>query len=412
MTRRALLVITLITCLLTEAGCWSQRNVTDLAFVMGMGFDAPPEGSLPGVTDLLSVQIAVTSAYGEQGGQGEPVMIVASTGIGPSDANLNLSKEISRTLYYGHTQVVIFGEEKARDGLDANLDVLERAVTFRRSMLTFVAKGKAVDIFEAKPKLESIGSLSLPRMAQKTTVSSFVVPVGDFVTAVEDEYIEAAVPMIGTGVGEGAKPEGGGEKGGQGSGGQPGGQEGGGKPEPEKRLRVEGIALFRGSRMVGTLFDDEADGFLLATNRFGGHRVTLRTQRFGKVQAVLNQAKAGIRTVGPADHPRLVVEATARMALWEATTPRDFLKAEVQREVEGEVTRYIRRAILDAIQSAQKVKSDVFGFGAKIFRKDPQAWRRVRHRWADIFAEADVTVKVKVTLSGTSSIVQPGQIHY
>ncbi|HBE07312.1 MAG TPA: hypothetical protein DCY85_12595, partial [Firmicutes bacterium] len=49
--------------ILNITGCWSQKNMSDLAFVMGIGFDVPPEGADAQMHEYLSLQIAVTSAF-------------------------------------------------------------------------------------------------------------------------------------------------------------------------------------------------------------------------------------------------------------------------------------------------------------------------------------------------------------
>ena len=61
----------------------------------------------------------------------------------------------------------------------------------------------------------------------------------------------------------------------------------------------------------------------------------------------------------------------------------------------------VRREALDAVEHAQRLEADIFGFGRLLMASDPKAWRRLEDRWRQVFREMEVDVQVKATIRRT-----------
>ena len=96
------------------AGCWDRKEINDLALVTAAGIDKTDEEMIE-----LSVQVFVPRSggggqLGQTGGTGSgPQSLVRSAaGKTVAEAMARLQERIPRTIFWGHTEVFIFGEAK------------------------------------------------------------------------------------------------------------------------------------------------------------------------------------------------------------------------------------------------------------------------------------------------------------
>src|SRR5690625_2951278 len=124
---------------LNLTGCWDRRELDELAIVLSMAIDA---GEKDG--DLLISYKIVNPAGGNQGdggsdessgaGQMQSFFILSGQGSSIVDANREIQLRLSRQLFFSQVQVILFGEELARQGVGPLLDHLERDGQLRRTM--------------------------------------------------------------------------------------------------------------------------------------------------------------------------------------------------------------------------------------------------------------------------------------
>ncbi|QIZ08285.1 hypothetical protein HFZ78_17410 [Priestia megaterium] len=79
------------------------------------------------------------------GGQGLPIAVYKSAGNTLKEAGRHLTKQISRRLYYGHTNLVVVYEEVARTDLLNILDALDRNPEFRTTTELVVARHSSAE---------------------------------------------------------------------------------------------------------------------------------------------------------------------------------------------------------------------------------------------------------------------------
>jgi spore germination protein KC len=80
---------------------------------------------------------------------------------------------------------------------------------------------------------------------------------------------------------------------------------------------------------------------------------------------------------------------------------------QVNREVAGEITRLVRRS-LDKAQ--RRLGADIFGFGEKLHKAEPEYWKQVEGKWYDIYPAVDVNIQVKADIRRTGMISKPFKI--
>jgi spore germination protein KC len=158
MMRRGLAAL-LVGALLLCSGCWEYRSISSLALALGIALDADEEEGL-----LVTLSFALP---GQMKGAGGPAMggpdggqlgaFFRVEGRGPTfpEALADAQHSMSRRMSFGHLQVVLVGEQLARDGAGELFEQLLRfAELDKLSDLLVVREGQAADALMAVPAPE------------------------------------------------------------------------------------------------------------------------------------------------------------------------------------------------------------------------------------------------------------------
>ncbi|MGE5421902.1 MAG: Ger(x)C family spore germination C-terminal domain-containing protein, partial [Ignavibacteriales bacterium] len=65
------------------------------------------------------------------------------------------------------------------------------------------------------------------------------------------------------------------------------------------------------------------------------------------------------------------------------------------KKLENQENNKIKADVAAAVKKAQKIDSDIFGFGSAISRKYPAEWKQLQKRWEKVFPHVEIKVKVE-----------------
>ena len=164
---RILLLSMLAPFLLLVSGCWDRNEMNDLAIVLAAGIDMDENKKTH-----LSAQIFVprqsggsTAASG--GSEGKPsgvTMVVSAQGDNIADAMTMLQRSVSRHVFWGHCEVIVFGKQASKGGLPQYLDFLLRYYQFREHARVFYCDTRAEKMLGLMPPLERSSAEALREM--------------------------------------------------------------------------------------------------------------------------------------------------------------------------------------------------------------------------------------------------------
>ncbi len=120
-------------------GCWSKRELTDLAFIIAVGIDKR-DGKYMSTFQIVNPGNVAGATQRGGGSAGLPVALYTSTGDTLVEASRKASKQISRIPYYSHTNLVVIGEELAKEGIQQIFDAVERNPQFRPAANIIIAR--------------------------------------------------------------------------------------------------------------------------------------------------------------------------------------------------------------------------------------------------------------------------------
>lgn len=380
-TPAALRLTALALALLCLTGCWDIRELDSLAIVLGIGVDqAPAPDDYSMTVQIVQSNTNASSSSGQTSGSADRYYNVTNSGTAMAPILRYFTHILSRRIYTAHNEVLIFGEDLARKGVGDCLDYFSRDNETRMTVYVMISRGKAADIFEVPPILEDIPASDIAQLVEdqdansQTVVATFL----DLTAATDDSSRSVVLPMI--------------EK-----------KEINGRQE----LRLDGSAVLKNEKMIGELDRQETRGYLwimgqvksgIINANVKGARVSTEIYRStGKVTPVLQ----------PDGTFQMKVEIFEEGNMDEQTSSYNVATTKGLTQLEEALKQTIQQEITAALDKAQRMDADIFGFGSAIYRHYPKEWDKIKPYWNEIFKTLKVTVDVRVRVRGVGRIVRP-----
>ncbi|MGG3563059.1 Ger(x)C family spore germination protein [Neobacillus rhizosphaerae] len=374
------LVITLLL-LPVLSGCWNQKELTDLAFVMAMGVDKGKDKKFHVSFQLVNPGNVSSGQTG--GGNGLPIAVYRSSGDTITEAARNATKKVSRRLYYAHTNVVVISEEVAKDSLLYVLDALDRDPEFRTTTELVIAKGsKAEDIVTT---LTILDRLPVTKITKQIKFSESM--LGENMSINIDDFLNGLLsngkqPIANGYMLVGDKPTARKAENLQ-------------KTTTDAFLQSDGLAVFNKGKLRGWIKHDKARGILWVLDKVNSTDININWE--GKKNAlsvapIRSKTKVSVRIVN--DKPIINVKIENEGWISEANTAIDLDNPEVIAQIEKLTEKEITKQIKASVKEAQKLKTDILGFGEKVHIKNPPLWKKIQANWDEEFADLQVNVHV------------------
>ncbi|MDP4105021.1 MAG: Ger(x)C family spore germination protein [Bacillota bacterium] len=381
---KVLLLLFLSVPLLT--GCWNQEELPNLAFVMALGVDKAKNNQGYTLTfEIVNPGNVAASQMG--GGQGVPVAVYKSTGKSLFDATRKASKKLSRKIYFAHTNAVVISEQVAKDGVLDLLDILDRDPIFRTTTQLFIAKDTSAEnvvstltILDKIPVNKIVKSLNVTEAMlgenMKVTIDDFI---KDIVSSGKEPFTNGVI--------------------------LPGNQKLGDKmsniaiDKPGVIIEIDGLALFKGGKLIGWIDGNQARGVVWTLNKVNGTDVFVDWQ--GKKKAIgviIRRSNAKFSPSIRNGKPFIQVAIKAEADIEQVNTSLKITDPAVIKKLEDMVGEEVKKEVRDSIKTVQSKKSDIFGFGDSIHRAYPKKWKNLKSNWNKEFSTLDFSVKSEVYL--------------
>jgi len=392
MTRKAIrllflfLLFTAMTAMLS--GCWDRTEINDLAIVLAAGVDQGEKNMVE-----LTVQVYVPTSGSGASSTGEPgalntakgqTMISTADGVSLADALSHLQERLSRKLFWGHGDVLVFGKTRAAAGIKDDLDFILRFVQMRERADVYVTEGKAIEIMHLIPRLER-SSMEALRELSKTQVSTEVDLRNIVQNMLETPGQTFFLPSVLSG--EEMSDE--------------------HNVHKTDKPYFAGVSIFKHAKLIGSVDNELTRGVFWLTNRIKASVITLTPE---KSEGTVSIDLISSRTVV---HPRIdekgkwhVVLSIAGMGdVLQNTTSLDLMKPEDMLLVNRGANDLIRNRVDRALAHIQKnMKADVFGIGNAFRKHYPKQWKQAMGNWEQVFPEVEIRSDVNVRIVHTGIV--------
>lgn len=391
MVRRIVHLIGIIFISLLLTGCWDKREINDLAIATAISIDKKDDEY------HVAAQVVLPTELSMKGGMGSsPVTLYEASGKSVNEAIRKLTQVSPRIIYLGHLRVVVISEELAKEGIATTVDFLSRGWELRSDFYMIVSKGRdAKEILNVQTSLEQIPSNELYNILHTSEAnysSTVAVNFFELKTNLERDGKEGVL----TGVEILGDPK-----------------KGSSKQNvemiiPDAKIKFKELAVFKKDKLVGWLDEQESRGFNEATNQVKSTIGLVSCPDGGEVSIHTKKYNSKIKSKTTSNNPEIEIKVNIVANLGEVSCDIDLTKEKTIEMLQKEYEKVVKNDIQETIKVVQqKYQSDIFGFGAAIYKSNPQQWKKVKDNWDEIFAELPVSVEVKVQISHFGSVLNP-----
>ena len=369
MARRMLLFLLLIPLmLLSTTSCWDRLEIEDQAFIIGVAVDQAEDPDKITVT----FKIAQPQAFIAESQVAEPFFNIKETAEDVTAARNQLARGINWIPTMEHCQVILVGEELAREGLKKHMDFALRTHEVRRRLQIGVVQGKAGDILDMKFKSDLVPSFVISEMMNQNSQYTFsltdYMSIGSLhVASVENyDFILSRIIPIG------------------------------------EKLDMSGGAVFRNFHLSGWLSGEELIGarFLRGDVSSGYLTVDLPPDLGDKVMLRVFESQSELRPEIRDDKLYAILDLRLEGDINEIVNPRAKLTdSEFISQCRALFENYVKTIITNTFHKVQReYESDPFRLKEKLESYYPEFWKENADNWDEIYQSAELEIEGEVRI--------------
>lgn len=382
--RKTAILIVLIIIMLAQTGCWNNWDLTRLAIATAVGIDKAEDGQVEVSVQIVKPSSITTQSGGSGGGGGDKkgYFVITSKGSTIFEAIRSMLNSIDRRVFYSNVQVIIFGEDMAKQGIMETIDFFIRQHETQPRAYVIVAKGcKARDIFDIQTEMEDVPAIHILQTIENKNISPTIRMI-TLIDLCKGLAREGRHPLLGQIEKRG-----------------------------EKGILVEGAAVFHSDKLVGWLSPSETIGYRLAIGDVTSGVINIPNPsspgREISIETLHSRSshKVGFENGKPVFEVKIFIEGSIAEL---GGSYEMVLKRHALSTLEDEYKKEVEKEINDAFKVVQEqYKSDIFGFGSFLRRHYPAYWKTVKDNWANEFGTAPVKITVTTIIRRPGLIKQP-----
>ncbi|XKO56798.1 Ger(x)C family spore germination protein [Lysinibacillus fusiformis] len=387
--KKNLIIISLIFLILMLSGCWSKRELNDLALVAALGIDF--------VDDEYAISAQVidpSQVSSKQSASGQaPVVTYHAQGKTVFEAIRKILASSPRKLYFAHLQLVVIGEELAINGLRDTVDFLGRDQEIRNDFTVIVSQqATAKDVLNVLTPIEKIPAnkmLNSLKVMQDAWGSTLEVDIEDLVTklGVNDQYfVLSAIEVLGDkslGIDQ-TNVE---------------------RIETPVMLKFTGLAIFKEDKLLGYLDEYDSKSLNYLNNKIKSTIEIISCPSKGELSNEITQSKTKTKGVIIDGKPTINISMYVVQSVAEVNCDIDLTTIKTIDWINNQTEEHIKKNIEQVLNILQvNYQADVLGFGEAIHRADPKEWKKIKNDWKKIYPEVEVNVKVHVNTQGLGTM--------
>ncbi len=378
---KLIFLLLIITVILSLCGCWNMRELDNLSIVMGFGIDkSEVSNEIELTTQIVRTSEKNQSATKQKESDDSSFINLKSTGKDIFTIIRDYTHKISRRLYIGDSQIIVFGENSAKDGIRDKLDFFMRDHEGRLIVYVIVAKGKAYDVLNEKPEFGNIPALDIAKLVENQFATSEAVKVTlfDLIPNLVSNTKSMVLPCVSI-FSEGE----------------------------EKKIVLSSSAVFKDDNLVGELDKKETRGYLWVMNNVKSGVINVNV--LGENTSIeIKKAKSEVvPQINKDGSIKIKVKITEEGVLNSQMGNASLDKIFNNKKLENATAYEIKKEIQQTLDKAREMGTDIYGFGEAINLKYPKEWKTIQTNWDKLFKEIDIKIEVTSKLVGDGRIVNP-----
>jgi spore germination protein KC len=365
-----------------------MRELNEIGMVMSVAIDKSKSDNGEFEVTVELANPSSKTGNDTEGGIAGKVWISSAKGLTVFEAIRNLSKVASKRIMWAHNNLIIVGEELARNDITAVMDFFTHSPELRMKTWITVSYGEAKPYLKAKigsgdiPGLEISKLFRYQMLAAKSVDSEMLNIYTDFCTDHESSLIS------GVSLSKVDEALSGGEK------------------EEKNMLKLEGAAVFSRSKMKGWLSENETRGINWAMGKTEDTIISVKTseEQNSAFAVETHNVKSKIDVDIKEGKPHFIINITGEGNITEEDRSSFISMEELKNKLEELVNNKIKEDITLGLKKVQKdYNSDVLDLGQILNRKNNKEWKEKLHKeWEEIYPSVPVQVIVNIDIKSST----------
>lgn len=363
---RTIALLLLVT--ISFSGCASDRQqLKDKAIVQGMGIDYRDDKQESGYEITLQVFDVSKSEGSGQSIKGTITTTYSSKGETIFSAIENGQKVLDRNTFMAQNKLLVVGEKVAQSDMAEVLDYYTRVADCRPDVQIAVARGSAKGVIESTCKQSMIPAVKIANtlINGEFNGKSVNIFVFEAINAYKSQTSDMYLPLVKT--------------------------FGSGK---DNNVALDGIAVFQGRKMVGTLDTAETHGLLFINHKISNGNIIINHESLGKITMKIT-ASSSSKKVRIKDG-KVYFDVKIKCALNVYEIENGLTDVVVDTDVESfekSASKKIEKEMRKALKKCLKeYKSDVFDIGKLVAMKDHDFYDQNKDHWEDLLDQIEFSV--------------------
>lgn len=373
-----------------------EENIDDLAYIIAVAIDKG-ENDILDITFQMSIPNESKSSESngsksssESGGSSKDTVSKTIECKSFNSGINQLNNLTSKRVDLSHCKLIIFSEEIAKDGVSDFIYTLENNLQLRSNCSILVSNSKAKDFLEnSTPTFESstVSFYETIRNSSKYTGYTYNVDLNHFYTSIYDSFGEPCATLTYV---TNKKEEDSDSSSNENS-------------SNKKDIKFDGLAVFKGDKLIGELSPEETLCFLIVTNNLKRAILSIPSP-FDENKTIdihlskFDNTKHSVKIENSI--PNISTNIYLDCTILSSSLDFNANDSQYMDNLELSVSDYIKKTIENFYQKISKeYKSDICGFGkyaVKFFLTENE-WKS--YNWNDVFSESTFDVKTNINVN-------------
>ncbi|MDQ0194481.1 Ger(x)C family spore germination protein [Paenibacillus wynnii] len=374
--------------------CWNSRELGELGIVSGFGIDKGPNKDEYRVTFQVVNPSATATSTGASKNH-PPVTIYSSTDTTVFGALRKTSKKAARQLFFAHTQLVVIGESLARSGINDIFDVFERSHELRLNSLVLVSRdADAASILKVILPIESLPAMGIVKKNKNTAGvwgENRDVNIFELINGItgESDFVISGVRINGDEQ-EGMKLS------------------NLDQTEVKALVVMSGLGVFKDGKLVDWMDGPKARGTVWVQDKIKETSINIDYKNKKKSVSVdINLSKTKVKVKIREGIPVFDIHIKEKGIVNETKSFVDLSKGDEILKLEVSLAEQTKKEVTQAVETAQRMQTDIFNFANELKRTNPKAWKSVEKDWPALFAKGKLNVHIDAYIRSTGMRLKP-----
>ena len=379
-------ILIIILLLFGVCGCWNYKELDDYSIINGVSIDKKD--------DKYEVSVLISNASKSSGDSLESSSNQSVVYSGKGNSIFKALKDISlispKELYLDHFSVLVISEEIAKEGIYNIVDFFLRYPNARKDFSVAIAKDcKAKDTLKIVTPLTDFPSQSISdnlEFSSKLQGAISNLNYNELIYNLIAPGMEVSMNSIKV-VGDEKKGS---------------SKENTESSEPKTYLKLGNLAIFKDDKFVKWTTEKESFGINIINNKVTEMYIkTDMDNGYVVVSPVNFETEVNIKIKD--DKPVVSIKASGNAKVMEVNGHIDLEDDSVIDEIRKKSNKEIKSYINKAIKLAKDNETDIFGFGLKLYKSNPDYFDKVKDTWNEDLKNLEINVKSNLVIKSISS---------